>query len=163
MVTVDNIRETRFSHNPQVCHVFGAFEWVRELNEGVGRMFREMEEQGLPDPEYSEPSGFAVRMVLRNNIEQRIPRLKGQESHLQSHDDTVNDTVNDTIKPSITERQQEMLAILRENPRASYDDLAKVMGVSRATIARDISRLQERSLLGRTGSDKAGTWVVLEK
>ena len=97
MVTVDNICETRFSRNPQICRVFSAFEWVRELNEGVGRMFREMGEQGLPDPEYSEPSDFAVRMVLRKNIEQRIPRLKGQTGN-NMPDIMTNGMLNDRIK-----------------------------------------------------------------
>ena len=51
MVTLKNMRTTRFARNPRICHVLTSFELVRELNEGVHRMYEEMHALGLPDPE----------------------------------------------------------------------------------------------------------------
>lgn len=38
-----------------------------------------MAEIGLPDPEYSEPNNFMVKLVLRNNIRQCVPYLNDTE------------------------------------------------------------------------------------
>lgn len=72
-VTLENMRTTRFARNPKICHVLTSFEMVRELNEGVHRMYEEMDELGLPAPEFSEPNGMVVKLVLRNDIARRVP------------------------------------------------------------------------------------------
>ncbi len=44
IVTIDNIRDTRFSRNPRIARVLTEFGWVRELNEGVKRIYEDMED-----------------------------------------------------------------------------------------------------------------------
>ena len=67
MVTLENIREKRFSRNPRIARVLCEFEWVKELNEGVRRIYSEMEKAFLKKPKYSEPNG-SVLLKLENNI-----------------------------------------------------------------------------------------------
>lgn len=75
-VTLDNIRNHRFSRNPTIARVFSAFDWVRELNEGVDKIFQEMDEAGLPAPEYENDNDYYLKLVLKNNLTQRVPRLR---------------------------------------------------------------------------------------
>lgn len=42
IVTVDNIQETRYSRNPRISRVLTGFGWVRELNEGVKRIYSDI-------------------------------------------------------------------------------------------------------------------------
>lgn len=70
IVTVDNIKETRYSRNPRIARLLTEFGWVRELNEGVKRIYADMEKFFLDDPIYSEPEQ-SVRLVLKNNIVMR--------------------------------------------------------------------------------------------
>ena len=44
IVTVDNIKDTRYSRNPRMARVLTEFGCVRELNEGVKRIYADMEE-----------------------------------------------------------------------------------------------------------------------
>ncbi|MFY1813403.1 DeoR family transcriptional regulator, partial [Bifidobacterium bifidum] len=44
--------------------------------------------------------------------------------------------------------------------RATYDDMARAVGVSSATVRRDAEILIGRGLLKRVGSRKAGHWEV---
>ena len=67
LVTVDNIQETRFSRNPQIVRVLTEFGFVRELNEGVKRIYADMKEQNLESPIYTETEQ-AVTLILKNNI-----------------------------------------------------------------------------------------------
>lgn len=73
IVTVDNIKETRFSRNPLIARVLTDFGWVRELNEGVKRIYLDMEAYFLEPPLFSEP-GITVKLVLKNNIAMRAVR-----------------------------------------------------------------------------------------
>jgi len=54
IVTVDNIKEIRFSRNPKMARMLTEFGYVRELNEGVKRIYSEMENNYLEAPVYSE-------------------------------------------------------------------------------------------------------------
>ena len=78
IVTLGNMRYTRYSRNPAIARVFTAFEWVRELNEGVRKIYEDMEAAGLPEPEFSMPNKMSVKLTLRNDIANRIPRLQGE-------------------------------------------------------------------------------------
>ena len=67
IVTVENIKETRFARNPRISRVLTEFGWVRELNEGVKRIYSDMAEFFLDAPIYREPEQ-GVRLILKNNI-----------------------------------------------------------------------------------------------
>ena len=43
IVTLDNMRETRYSRNPRIARTLVEFGWVRELNEGIPRIYSEMQ------------------------------------------------------------------------------------------------------------------------
>ena len=74
IVTVDNIQNTRFSRNPMIARVLGDFGWVRELNEGVKRIYTDMASFFLEPPVFSEPNGNTVLLTLYNNIAARSMR-----------------------------------------------------------------------------------------
>ena len=74
IVTVENIQNTRFSRNPVIARVLSDFGWVRELNEGVKRIYVDMNNYFLEPPEFSEPNGNTVELVLRNNLATRSLR-----------------------------------------------------------------------------------------
>ena len=70
VVTVNNIRETRFSRNPKISRVLTEFGWVRELNEGVKKIFTDMSEGKLEPPVYSDHAN-TVHLILKNSIDER--------------------------------------------------------------------------------------------
>jgi len=74
IVTVNNIQTTRFSRNPMIARVLSDFGWVRELNEGVKRIYTDMASFFLEPPRFSEPNGNTVQLVLYNNIAARTAR-----------------------------------------------------------------------------------------
>ena len=81
IVTVENIRHTRFSRNPLIARVLSDFGWVRELNEGVKRIYTDMESYFLDAPIFSEPNGNTVLLTLKNNVAMRsIRRMEAIKS-----------------------------------------------------------------------------------
>ena len=83
IVTVENILNQRYSRNPRIARTLCEFGWVKEMNEGVKRIYSEMEKLFLKKPKYAEPNS-SVLLVLENNILNRsirtIDRIKGKIS-----------------------------------------------------------------------------------
>lgn len=67
IVTIKNIKHERFSRNPRLARTLTEFGWVREMNEGVKRIYSEMENAFLHAPVYTEP-GNKVLLTLKNSI-----------------------------------------------------------------------------------------------
>ena len=59
----------------------------------------------------------------------------------------------------LTERQQDMLELIRKNPFIS----AQQMSVVKRTIERDLADLQKKGILIREGNTSAGHWEIIEK
>ena len=71
IVTLDTIHSRRFSRNPRIARVLTELSWVKEMNEGVQRIYDLMKLNSCNPPIYSEPNGVAVLLVLENNIKGR--------------------------------------------------------------------------------------------
>ena len=65
LVRVNNIREFHFSRNPKVVEFLNEYDLVKEFGEGVDRIFRDMQDAGLPEPEYKQ-SEFMLYATLKN-------------------------------------------------------------------------------------------------
>jgi ATP-dependent DNA helicase RecG len=66
-VTTENIQEQRYARNPQLARVLADMKYVRELNEGVPRIFNAMRESMLAKPVYKDQNG-TVTLTLRNKV-----------------------------------------------------------------------------------------------
>lgn len=73
IVSVENIKFTRYSRNPKIARALTDFGWVRELNEGVKRIYRDMEQFFLEPPIYKETNSSVI-LTLKNNIIMRRRR-----------------------------------------------------------------------------------------
>ena len=69
---------------------------------------------------------------------------------------TVNDTVNDIVK-------NEIMNLMKNNPRITITDIAKALNISRPTVTRKIKELKIGNYIYRIGSDKKGSWIVNER
>src|SRR3989337_2092439 len=58
-------KSIHFSRNPLIVRVLADMGYLREMGEGVPRMFQEMEHHGLRPPEFSI-EGFMFVVTLRN-------------------------------------------------------------------------------------------------
>jgi ATP-dependent DNA helicase RecG len=153
IVTVNNIRDTRFSRNMRIARVLTEFGWVRELNEGVKRIYSDMAEFFLDDPEYTEPSGAAVRLTLKNNI--KIRKLRRQ--------DRAAETVGDETWQDLDDLEREILAFMASRQQVTRAELEKVTGKATRTIAIRLNDLIGKGIIKRHGSkyDPKQTYMII--
>ena len=98
LVRPNNMREMHFSRNPKIIEFLHVYEYVKEFGEGVDRMYREMEDAGLPDPEY-HVSSFMLCATLKN---QKWVAAHQQVGQLTPHDAPHDEaTVEDKILRAI--------------------------------------------------------------
>lgn len=67
-----------------------------------------------------------------------------------------DDTVNDIVK-------NEIMNLMKNNPRITITDIAKALNISRPTVTRKIKELKIDNYIYRIGSDKKGSWIVNER
>ncbi|MDO4403582.1 MAG: Fic family protein [Atopobiaceae bacterium] len=73
----------------------------------------------------------------------------------------VESVDDEQINYQINERHRRVLEYLGKNPLATISDNASAMGVSNATVRRDLAHLRELGIVRRNGSRKAGSWEVV--
>lgn len=154
IVTVDNIKETRYSRNPRIARLLTDFGWVRELNEGVKRIYTDMESFFLDDPIYTEPEQ-SVRLVLKNNIVMRNLRRK----------DRAVEYVGEHIWRLLDVVDREIVAYMASNNRVSRSALANHIKKSNATISNHLRGLIELGVIEANGNvhDPKRTYSIVYK
>lgn len=118
---------------------------VRELNEGVKRIYSEMERFYLKAPVYSEPDKNSVLLVLENNVVMRSKRKT--KSMLKS--DNIGHNWEDL---SYVERQ--VLQAIYDKGEVTSDDVSKIINRGKNTAIKLLNRLQEKKLIEWTGTSK---------
>lgn len=123
IVTLDNMRTTRYSRNPRIARTLVEFGWVRELNEGVKRIYTEMQDSLLNDPVYTEPGGTRVQLTLENNIVARTVRRSG----------ALEDRLSAERLASLDEYELAAVRLAFANGKVTARELADHIGRTRRT------------------------------
>ena len=67
------------------------------------------------------------------------------------------------IKLDISKRRNKILKLIIENNQITSDMLKEILGVSKSTIERDISKLRKENRIEYIGSSKNGYWKIKNK
>lgn len=133
IVTLDNMRTTHYSRNPRIARTLVEFGWVRELNEGVQRIYTEMQNSLLGDPVYSEPGKTKVQLTLENNIVARTVRRS----------EALEDKMSSEAIASLSEYELAAIRLAFANGKVTARELAAHIGRDRRTANRVLSKLIE--------------------
>ena len=134
------------------------YEYVREFGEGVDRMYREMEEAGLPEPEYKTVA-FMVHATIKNKKylvgvnagEQNMDNAsKASDSNVPKHQ---NEALDEALETKI-------VMIMKTNSKIKQTEIAEELKVSRATVQRAIQVLVDKHAIERVGGKRYGSWQV---
>ncbi len=119
--------------NPAIATAFAYMKIIEKWGTGILRIFRECQEYGLPKPELIDFDGdFRVNMY-RNTEDKKV-----------------------------TEKENEVLLLLNENPSYTMIKLAEKLNISRKTVAVRLKKLREKGVIERVGSDRTGYWNIIK-
>lgn len=141
IVTVENIKDTRYARNPRISRVLTDFGWVKELNEGVKRIYSDMADFFLDEPEYSEPES-AVKLILKNNI---IMRNIRQENRLER-------ILTPEVWQQLDELEKLILTYLGSKKTVTRSELCTYTNKAPNTISARLNHLISLNIIKRNGS-----------
>ena len=128
--------------------IFSTF--TRSLRADVG-----FETEGIPMPKVENFCG-GVRVTIERTVFMKL-------SHVcSSVGSDVTSSVTSMSPVKLTERQQDMLELIRKNPFISAQQMSVVLSVVKRTIERDLADLQKKGILIREGNTSAGHWEIID-
>ena len=123
-VTVENIKTERFARNPRIARVLEDLGYVRQLNEGVSRIYESMEKSMLAKPVYKEQNGN-IYLILQNNI--------------STHEKTIHTDLMKKIEKKwgdYNDTQQRILLFIFSLGGVTVGEVSELLGISTTTIRR---------------------------
>lgn len=103
------------------------------------------EAERLVTPEFLETNDFFDVKLYRPVIES----ISGAIDHLSG-----------AIEVSqLTERQQEILVLIRTNPKVPYRSLAEQLGINQSALQKHLNHLKDAGWLERVGGTR-GHWAI---
>ncbi|HCS21892.1 MAG TPA: ATPase [Bacteroidetes bacterium] len=136
-VTIENIKTERYARNPRVARVLEDLGYVRQLNEGVSRIYESMEKSMLSVPEYHVKNGN-VYLILRNKI--------------SGHSKTIHDSVIEKIEKDwklYNDTQKKIFHFLFMYHQATLGELVNFVKINENTVRAYLNKFIEDNLLDR--------------
>lgn len=155
-VTIDRMKEGYSQiRNRALAHAFSYMNLIEGWGTGIPRLFREMEEYGLREPEFID-----MEIALRINIYRTQTDVKTNEET-----DTDTETGEETSIETGGEKstRDKILAEIKYNPVITQKQLSEKVGLSYSGIRYIMKQLQNEGILRRVGSTKKGQWVIQER
>jgi ATP-dependent DNA helicase RecG len=149
-VTLEQIRlqkSIHFSRNPLIVRVLADLGYLKEMGEGVPRMFQEMENYGLHPPEFSS-DGFLFTVTLRN---------------APVYDDDTLRWLNQFRSAQINLRQRRLLAYAYCHGKTfSTTEYERIAEVDRDTAYRDIRGMVKSGIVA-PHRPKSRSYRIIER
>jgi len=149
-VTLDHLRSQKrvhFSRNPLMVRVLADLGYLREMGEGIPRMFQEMEHHSLRPPEFSA-EGFFLTVTLRNT---------------PIYDDETLKWLSQFGRSTLNFRQRRLLAYAFSHGKSfSTADYQRLGEVDRDTAYREIRALAKLGIVAPL-KPKGRSYRVIER
>ena len=141
IVTVDNIRDTRYARNTRISRVLTEFGYVRELNEGVKRIYSEMEQFFLDDPVYTNNDMY-VKLTLKNNIVMRSMRQQ----------DNAQRIVGEDVWNQLDDLERQILVFMGSHAVTTRAQLEEYTHRTNKTVTIRLNRMIEMGIIKSNGN-----------
>lgn len=159
------------------CVFHYGFEFIHPFQDGNGRMGRLWQTAILKDWKEvfawlpvetlikENQNDYYAALTSSDNAADSTPFIEFMLSLLFS---SINEIIENkkkiTVKitQKITVNQKKIIEAVRQNPFVTQEELAKVVGISRLNIIKNMQKLQQHNLIERVGADKNGYWKITE-
>lgn len=132
-----NFGHKSISRNPLIFGLFNRMHFVEHIGSGIPRMIKDMTDAHLPEPKFDTNGLFTVTF--------RRPTKQPQEQ----------------VMSSLSDVQKKIIALIKENPRLTMDEIGSKIGIGRTKTYQNIKVLREKGLLNRKGRKSDGEWVII--
>lgn len=145
LVTLENMKNVRYARNPKISETMSQLGLVKELNEGVSRIYEEMEKFFLESPKYEISQGDILKLTLKNNYIMRDTR----ETETLRKNHKIND-----IWISLSPLQKDIIQYISNKGMVNTNDLIKYTDRSKPTILKILKDFECMNLIEWVGTNE---------
>lgn len=141
---------SRNYRNRRIGDILKELDITEGRSTGFPKIYNALKKNGSPEPtfETDENNSYFLATIPIH------PAFKDDVTKDDTKDDTKKDTKN------VTKRQMQLIALMKEQPSITQDELALKNGVARITISRDLDDLKKKGIIEREGGRTIGKWLV---
>ena len=138
-----NMSELR---NPTIAKVMYSRKTVETWGRGIKLILDECAKANLPEPQIIDGGGYTRTVFMRP--------AAGAEGGMKGG---MKGGVKGGMKTA-----EAIVALIKENPQISINDIALRLIKARSAIIKQIARLKSAGILRRIGPDRGGHWEIVE-
>lgn len=151
-VNESNIQETHYSRNPRIARVMSELGFVKELGEGVNRIYSTTKAANLPTPLFTEKANSEVLVRLENNISERALRKDKSEIKIQ---------LEQEVLLSLNSIEQEIVVFVSEYGKITTKECVNLTRKHRTTAVGYLRSLVKRGMLKKIGNMGPNVYYTL--
>lgn len=135
--------------NPILANVMAQLDYMEKRGSGLARICNETQAlDGYKDelkPEFKSSSSQFQTIIYSAIVSSNVGKNVGDLSEIK-----------------LTERQQDIVRLIRMSPTTTAKQMSVTLSVTQRTVERDLSVLKNLGVLKHEGKDNDGVWVVIE-
>jgi len=101
-----------------------------------------------------------ISAILENKLTALIQLAKGEISEFIEAKDDGESGQKKVVRKSGQKKWSEVLALIKENPKITRNELSDQLGINPSAIQRHIQKLKAEGMIERIGGDKGGYWKI---
>ena len=168
-VNLENFPNETDYRNPNIAEIMLNLGYVNRFGSGVNTVSTLLEENKSNPAEFLLGDYTTFKVVVRNadvieNGTDKTPRIivNTTESGTDGTDKSEFGTDNGTDGTNEMSREDAIVNLMRKNKRISIKEISAQLNIPRRTLFRIIDALKTSNRITRVGSEKSGTWEVIE-
>ena len=156
-LTLENIKQGMVAkRNKITVEILDKLDAIENYASGVRRIFKDyigFDKQ----PEYSiSDNGIIVTLYNMNYNEKENVGIN------EAQNEALNEALNDGKKLDLNSRKNLIINIIKENDKITRKEIISKIGISKATLERDLAALRKDNKIEYIGSSKNGKWIIKE-
>ena len=152
-LTLENIKQGMVAkRNKITVEILDKIDAIENYASGVRRIFKDyigFDKQ----PEYS---------ISDNGIIVTLYNMNYNEKENVGINEAQNEAQNDGKKLDLNSRKNLIMNIIKENDKITRKEIISKIGISKATLERDLAELRRDNKIEYIGSSKNGKWIIKE-
>ncbi len=140
--------------NPKIAKACFMAGYIDTWGRGTIKIYNSCKEHGLPEPTILEKDGgFMVALY-------KTAQGTGEGGAIGGVEGGAISGVIVSVIDSLTDRQKDILTIIKENNKITYKAIAKKLSINESAVGEHIKALKEKGAIKRDGSTR-GKWLTI--
>jgi ATP-dependent DNA helicase RecG len=171
-VNLENFPNETDYRNPNIAEIMLNLGYVNRFGSGVNTVSTLLEENKSNPAEFLLGDYTTFKVVVQNadviengnDVIEKKPNVivNGIENGTDGTDKSEFGTDNGTDGTNEMSREDAIVNLMRKNKRISIKEISAQLNIPRRTLFRIIDALKTSNRITRVGSEKSGTWEVIE-